>query len=317
MNLARQVALKARSLLTRPIRYRRMKRHCAQGTAPMNVLFYHRVADTHPNDWTISRSGFRRHVEFCRDNFEMVDLAAVQSRLETGRNDRPTVTFTFDDGYAENSDFAFPLILEKKVPTTYFVATEHVLRQTPFEHDVASGSPLPVNTKQQIREASDAGIEIGHHTKNHVDFSNIRDAKTIRDEIVHGKQDLEDMIGRPVRYFAVPFGLPRQLHPVVIDTIHEAGFDGFCSAFGAYNVPGNDSFHLRRFHGDPEFARLENWLSFDPKKTKNEPNVPTARRGEALDENKRNEADRGGVSMPPIRVAPSMASSALDSGVSR
>ena len=38
------------------------------------------------------------------------------------------------------------------------------------------------------------------------------------------------------------------------------------SAHGGYNVPGDDPFHLRRVHGDRQFSRLVNWLSFDPGK---------------------------------------------------
>ena len=46
----------------------------------------------------------------------------------------------------------------------------------------------------------------------------------------------------------------------------EAGFDGVCSAYGGYNFPGDDPFHLRRIHGDPETIRLKNWLTLDPRK---------------------------------------------------
>ena len=76
-----------------------------------------------------------------------------------------------------------------------------------------------------------------------------------------------------MRYFAFPFGLKPQLTPAAIATVQEAGFDGFCSAYGAYNLIGGDEFHLRRFHGDPEFARLVNWLSFDKRKADQEPAI--------------------------------------------
>ena len=38
---------------------------------------------------------------------------------------------------------------------------------------------------------------------------------------------------------------------------YEAGYDGVCSAYGGYNFPGDDPFHLRRIHADPEFIRLQ------------------------------------------------------------
>ncbi|MEM9588635.1 MAG: polysaccharide deacetylase family protein [Planctomycetota bacterium] len=239
----------------------------------MSVLFYHRVADEHPNDWTISTQQFERHVDHCRRHCELVSLDEVQRRVASGRNDRPTVTFTFDDGYAENCRFALPLLIRHRVPTVYFVATQNVIKQRPFPHDKQAGMALPVNTPEEIVAAADGGIEIGLHTRTHPDFSAITDIDQVRREIIEGKFELEDMIGRPVRYFAVPYGMPAQLTRAVIQVTREAGLAGFCSAFGAYNLPGRDPFHIRRIHGDPQFCRLQNWLSFDSRKLKHEPEI--------------------------------------------
>jgi hypothetical protein len=46
-----------------------------------------------------------------------------------------------------------------------------------------------------------------------------------------------------------------------------AGYQAVCSAYGGYNFPGDDSFHLRRIHADNEMIRLRNWLTLDPRKT--------------------------------------------------
>jgi hypothetical protein len=45
-----------------------------------------------------------------------------------------------------------------------------------------------------------------------------------------------------------------------------AGYQGVCSAYGGYNWPGEDAFHLQRIHADPDMLRLKNWLTFDPRK---------------------------------------------------
>ena len=47
----------------------------------------------------------------------------------------------------------------------------------------------------------------------------------------------------------------------------EHGFKGVCSAYGAYNFPGSDPFHIQRFHADPEMIRLKNWVTIDRRKT--------------------------------------------------
>lgn len=258
----------ARTALGRSRRERELSRLSAIGQSPMSVLFYHRVADAHPNPWTISTAEFERHVDYCRERLELISLAELQRRAREGANKRPTVTFTFDDGYAENCRTAIPLLIRYQIPCTYFVTLENVVTGKPFVHDLKRGIPLPINTIDEIRAMADGGIDIGLHTRTHFDFSRPTTERQIRREIVDAASELADSLRRPLRYFAFPFGMPQHLHAAAIDAVREVGFEGYCSADGAYNFPGEDCFHIRRIHGDPEFATLENWLTFDARKVK-------------------------------------------------
>ncbi len=47
---------------------------------------------------------------------------------------------------------------------------------------------------------------------------------------------------------------------------HLPGYSGFVTAYGGWNWPGEDAFHMQRIHGDPGIARLSNWLTLDPRK---------------------------------------------------
>jgi len=272
-DLIRFAALRLRLGLTRSMRRRAVAKLASAGRAPISAIFYHRVADTHPNDWTIGCAGFERHIDYCRKNFDLVALNEIQDRCSTRSSDRPAVSVTFDDGYAENCEFAIPLLVRHRIPCTYFVSLQHILTGQPFDHDLQAGRALPVNSVKEVREMADAGIEIGLHSRTHIDFAGVTCRKTLRREIIDAKAQLADRIGHPIRYFAFPIGLPRQLTPQAIEMVHEAGMLGFCSAYGAYNLVGQDPFHIRRFHGDGNFQRLENWLTFDPRKLLNQPTI--------------------------------------------
>jgi len=234
----------------------------------MSVLFYHRVADSHPNPWTISCREYERQVDYCREHTEIISLVELQRRIESGFNDHLTSSFTFDDGYAENCRFAIPLLMRFKIPCTYFVTLDNLLSGKPFAHDLKRGQPLPINSVDELRAMADGGIEIGLHSRTHFDFSRPVTDKQIRAEIIDSAAELADLIRRPIRYFAFPFGLPQHLIPAAIEAIREAGLQGYCSAYGAYNFPTDDAFHIRRIHGDPEFSRFRNWMTFDARKAK-------------------------------------------------
>ncbi len=280
----KSLAISARNTLFAQSRRRRLDELADQGTVPHFAAFYHRVSDSHPNGWTLSVDDFRRHLDLLQSRGTIVDLAEAQRRVRSGASDHCTFTVTFDDGYAENLDFAIPEMLQRNIPCTYFVTTQNFLKNTPFAHDVKAGVPLRVHTAKQIRELSDAGIEMGGHTRTHIDFSEVSDPSVIDDEIRYAKEELEQVIGRRVRYFAFPFGLKPQLTQSAIASVYRAGYDGFCSAYGAYNLIGRDDFHLRRFHGDPDFARFINWVSFDERKLRHEPSIRYTREPNASEQ---------------------------------
>lgn len=266
MNLIRHLALECYFRLSRPLRGKRLARLQAQGQVPVCVLFYHRVADWHPNPWTISVQSFQKQVAWLQANFDLVSLAEAQRCIAAGTNDRPIACLTFDDGYADNFDYAVPLLLRDNIPFTYFVATQHVLKGQPFPHDAQAGFPLRPNKPAEIQLLAQAGVEVGSHTRSHANLGATTNAGVLQQEIVGSKHDLEDLIGREVRYFAFPYGKPEDMCQEAFRIAHSAGYAGACSAYGAYNFPGGDAFHIRRIHSDREFVRFRNWLTFDPRK---------------------------------------------------
>jgi peptidoglycan/xylan/chitin deacetylase (PgdA/CDA1 family) len=161
--------------------------------------------------------------------------------------------------------FAVPLLLQERLPFTYFVSTNHVFGNRPFPHDVAAGHALAPNPVTQLRGLAAAGVEIGTHNRNHVHLG-VVSAEVMQDEIVGSKHDLEQALEREVRYFAFPYGQPSDLSTAAFQLAFGAGYHGVCSAYGGYNFPGEDPFHLRRIHADCEMVRMKNWLTVDPRK---------------------------------------------------
>lgn len=251
---------------TLPYRWWRNRMAAAAGRSAAMVLFYHRVADHGPNGWTMTNAQFELQVRWLKDHFDLVSLEETQWRIRSGRNRRASVSITFDDGYADNCNRALPLLIEQRIPCTYFVTSRHVLEGLPFAHDLALGQPHSPNTIEQLREMSRAGIEIGAHTRTHADVGRLTDPEEIYDEVVTARVELQHAIGCTIRYFAYPFGQPANLDRLSYHLARAAGYDGVCSAYGGFNFPEDDAFHLQRIHADPEMVRLKNWLSVDPRK---------------------------------------------------
>src|SRR5262249_27052336 len=161
--MRKSIALNSYYWATLPSRRRSAAARAAAFREPVQILFYHRVSDDHPNGWTMSTRSFLRQMRWLRTRFDVVTLEEAQKRIASGANDRATVCITFDDGYADNTLFAIPLLMRYGMPFTYFVSTDHVLRGATFPHDMAAGQPLGANTLEHLREMVVAGAEIGAH----------------------------------------------------------------------------------------------------------------------------------------------------------
>jgi peptidoglycan/xylan/chitin deacetylase (PgdA/CDA1 family) len=271
---AKKLLLASYYAASQPLRLalNRRLRHTKQ--LPSAALFYHRVADTQPTPWTISNQDFRKHIQYLKNNFDIVSLETLQSQTGLQSNPKMMVAITFDDGYAENFEQAIPMLLDERIPFTYFVSSNYILSQHYFPHDLKLGLNLRPNTPEQIRFLADQGVAIGAHTRSHADMGKVTSHDEIRGEILGDIRVLEALTGKPIQYFAFPYGDVQNMSQAAIDVLREANLKGMCSAYGEFNRPQMDLWHIRRIHGDPGMLRLKNWLTLDPRKLRRKKQFP-------------------------------------------
>ena len=95
----------------------------------LTILMYHGVVREQlpVSDWCfLEDSTFRRQIEYLRRHFSIVPLSAAIELLRQSAVDKPTAVLTFDDGYQNNFDVAFPALQQYGVPATIFLTTGFV-----------------------------------------------------------------------------------------------------------------------------------------------------------------------------------------------
>ena len=76
------------------------------------------------------------HLDWIARRFQVVSLDDLRVRLETrSRTAPPIAAITFDDGYRDVYEHAFPLLQRKGLPATVFVATSYVGTDGVLPHD--------------------------------------------------------------------------------------------------------------------------------------------------------------------------------------
>jgi peptidoglycan/xylan/chitin deacetylase (PgdA/CDA1 family) len=119
------------------------------------VLGYHRIADGDeqtpfdPGLFSATPATLDAQIRFIKQHFEVVSPNELEDRRRSGRR---AVVVTFDDGYRDNYELAFPVLRRHGVPAAFFLATGFLDRP-----GVAWWDELAWMVKQSTRASMDAG----------------------------------------------------------------------------------------------------------------------------------------------------------------
>jgi peptidoglycan/xylan/chitin deacetylase (PgdA/CDA1 family) len=127
----------------------------------------------------------------------MISLAGVSA--ETGKC---VVTYTFDDGLADQYTIAYPMFRKAGLPATFFIIGSKVGDANGIRNKVERNTP--VMTWDQIRDMSTNGMEIASHGWAHAKYAKMnRDG--IIDDIRRNQVALKENAGVDCVSFASPF----------------------------------------------------------------------------------------------------------------
>lgn len=170
--------------------------------ARVPILMYHYIsappptADRYRVDLSVSPENFERQLQYLKANgYTTVSLADVHAHLSDGQPlpSKPVV-LTFDDGYIDAFENAFPLLKKYGMTGTFFITTDFI----------NYGNPEHV-TWQMVREMADAGMSIESHARTHRDLRSGSHAFLVW-EILGPVEQIAHYAGKKPRFFAYPSG---------------------------------------------------------------------------------------------------------------
>lgn len=213
---------------------------------PIAILMYHQI-DASPargtpmRGLTVTPAGFGRQMRLLSLlGYRGISMAELEPYL-SGQAEGKVVGITFDDGYRNNLEHALPVLLQHGFTATcYAVSKPHEGRNA---WDDAIGAPTkPLFTPSDMRTWVNAGMDLGCHTRHHVDLTQTRD-DLAQDEIAGARKELEDTSGHEVRHFCYPYGHYEARHCTMVQ---EAGFTTATTTQRGRVHAGDDWMQLRR-----------------------------------------------------------------------
>jgi len=148
--------------------------------------------------------------------------------------DKPVI-LNFDDSYESIYYHAYPIMESYNVTSTIFVITGFVGKLNLWDVNVG-WIRFKHLSWDHIRELCEQGFEFGSHSVNHPDLTRI-DEKDMYRELDYSKKEIEDKIGKTVKYISFPFGRYNQR---VIENCKKVGYEKGCGfQFNNHQKPGD------------------------------------------------------------------------------
>ena len=201
------------------------------------VLVYHRVGGGSGDERDVSASSFAAQLD-ALEGHDVVSLDAALDRLDAG-DTTPSVVLTFDDGFADVYENAWPELRRRGLPFLLYLATAYVGATMHWEGSTAS-APGPALTWEQLSEMAATGLlTVGNHTHTHA-----RPEALTTDELDRCSAEVERHLGEQARprHFAYTWGdeVP-SMRPAL-----RARFRSAATGRIGRNLPGYDPVALRR-----------------------------------------------------------------------
>ena len=214
------------------------------------VLCYHSIHPSMPFR-SATPELFSEHVSWLVENCRCVPFHELPIGNDQPPDGRPLVSLTFDDGYADNHEFALPLLAAAGLTATFFL-TAGLVERDPSVLDrlnhlqrVDPGVIQPLRW-EQVREMVDSGMEVGTHGYSHANLATLPYPQ-LEHELTHSKGVIEDRLGQQIRVMAYPFGRPRvHFTDQVTRAARRAGYEMAASAVTRGVKPTDDPFSIPR-----------------------------------------------------------------------
>jgi peptidoglycan/xylan/chitin deacetylase (PgdA/CDA1 family) len=152
-----------------------------------------------------------------------------------------SVAITFDDGFKNFYQTAFPLLKQFNFNTTVFLVPGYCGKNNQWPGQPNIIPSLELLNWDEMKEMADHGIEFGAHTMSHQNLSSLSTYKAVH-EIVYSKSLIEKNLCKKVTFFAYPYGeVNEHIKAVVMDH-----YLGACSTLMGFVSVESDIYQLPR-----------------------------------------------------------------------
>lgn len=223
-----------------------------QSLAPVKVpiLVYHSVRPISPEDsadlkmFSVEPEVFGQQLAYLKEHdYSVISFDELVAYFTKKKPLPPRpVIISFDDGWTNQYQNAFPQLKARQLTATFFIFTNSI-------------GAKHFMTLENLKELLAAGMTIGSHTRSHPRLCQITDPIKLHDEIAGSKAILEKKLGRPCDYFAYPYGKDTA---AAIEIVKQAGYKAARDGHWGYEQTMGGLYDLRILYVKNDLSQFEN-----------------------------------------------------------
>ena len=198
------------------------------------VLNYHQVEEKNGNPLTLWPDQFETQMSYLADEgYTTITIDEMMDALENGTPlpDKPVI-ITFDDGYVDNYEYAYPILKKYGFKATIFLI-----------YDFTNAYPNYL-TWDQINEMKESGlIRFESHTMTHANLAELTSTDELRHEIADSHDLLSDKLGYDMHYIAYPGG---RVNEEIKEITRAAGYRGGFTVHYGLSTPEEGRYQMDR-----------------------------------------------------------------------
>lgn len=205
------------------------------------VLMYHSVNDNPVGvaQLSVRSADFESQIQYLK---EKGYTAITFAELKNAKRYQKPILITFDDGYLDNYQYAYPILKKYGCKATIFLVTDYI------------GKPGFLS-EEEIKEMSDL-ISFQSHTVSHRPLSGLNQAE-LEKECADSKMIIERLTQQPAFVIAYPNGA---YNKQVLSIVSRHYSYGVTTKYGYYTAGGSSKKIMRiaisRYTNIKSFARL-------------------------------------------------------------
>ena len=212
----------------------------------LSIIQYQNVSDKpHVNELWLSIAAFTKQIEYLSaNNFQglSIDEAIGYMLRKNELKTKQPISLTFDNGYMDFYEHAFPVISEYGFPGTVLISPEKVGKETNI-----GTSKVPYLTWSNLKELARNNVTVAAYEDYATKLKDVPE-DIIQKHIVEYKKILEDKLGEEIRYFGIKEGVPNSK---IRDLLISEGYKAFLTECPTHQKP--DLYSIGRIQVDDDF----------------------------------------------------------------